>query len=190
MFQAALKSLHGFFSDTIQTLILAFAIFSIAYFFLIRPFQVSGESMYPTFKNKEFILTSLIGLRITPPRRGDVIVFQSPNNHERDFIKRIIGLPGEQVSVKNGKMFINGQVLDEHSYLDPSVQTHQGAFLAEGKVLSVPPGSYFVMGDNRTASSDSREWGYLTRKEVIGRVFLVYWPITKMRWVSNPLVTH
>src|SRR5438874_2285195 len=107
------KKIYTPLVDTIQTILLAASIFIVIYLFLFRPFQVSGESMYPTFKDREYILTSIIGLRLQPLKQGDVIVFQAPVNAEKDFIKRVIGVAGDRVKVQEGSVYINGQKLDE-----------------------------------------------------------------------------
>jgi signal peptidase I len=186
MFLSFIKGIGAFFIDTIQTILLAAAVFLVIYIFLFRPFQVSGESMYPTFKDKEYILTNLITLRFGDPKRGDVIVFKAPTDEKKDFIKRVMAEPGDTIEVQDGHVFVNGKQVDESAYLASSVYTGPGAFLQEGEVQHVPPGHYFVMGDNRPYSSDSREWGLLKRSEIIGKSFFVYWPINNFRVIKNP----
>lgn len=186
MFLAILSKIYSFFVDTIQTLLLAASIFLVIYVFLFRPFEVSGESMFPTFKNREYILTNLIGLRFAPPKKGDVIVFKAPTDREKDFIKRVIGTPGDTVALHDGFVFVNNQKLDESGYLREDVRTYGGSFMKESVDVFVPPGKYLVMGDNRPYSSDSREWGLLKREDVIGKSFYVYWPPINMRVVHNP----
>ena len=181
-----LRKIYFFFLDTMQTILLAASIFLVIYIFLFRPFQVSGESMFPTFKNKEYILTNLITLRFSNSKKGDVIVFKAPTDSEKDFIKRIIGIAGDSVLLKEGFVYVNGKKLDEHGYLGNDVRTYGGGFLQEDDPVIVPDGEYFVMGDNRPFSSDSREWGFLKQKDIIGKSFFVYWPINKMRLVKNP----
>src|SRR6266567_8049217 len=180
------RKVYFFTLDLMQTVLLAASIFLVIYIFLFRPFQVSGDSMYPTFKNGEYILTNLIALKTNGIERGDVIVFQAPPDHQKDFIKRVIGLPGETVLLKGGYVYINGKKLDESAYLSSDVKTYGGAFLKDNQPFTVPADNYFVMGDNRPFSSDSREWGLLTRSKVIGKSFFVYWPVTTMRLVHNP----
>src|SRR5437763_10474492 len=102
-----LKRIYAFTLDTMQTVLLAASIFLVIYIFLFRPFQVSGESMFPTFKNKEYILTNLIGLKFRDPKRGDVLVFHAPPDPEKDFIKRVMGLPGDSVYLKEGFVYVN-----------------------------------------------------------------------------------
>lgn len=141
--------------------------------------------MFPTFKNAEFILTNLITLRFNSPDRGDVIVFQAPTDHDKDYIKRVIGVAGDTVMVQGGYVFVNGEKLNESLYLSDEVRTLPGAFLREGQPVTVPAGDFIVMGDNRPHSSDSREWGFLKTNELIGKSFFVYWPPNQMRLVKN-----
>lgn len=145
--------------------------------------------MFPTFKNNEYVLTNLITLRFNEPKRGDVIVFRAPTDRNKDFIKRIIGLPGEKVSLHNGSVYINDHLMVETEYLPQELQTRGGRFLPEGGEIEIPPDSYIVMGDNRTSSSDSKDWGYLERKDIIGVVIFVYFPISNIRVIKNPLIT-
>lgn len=140
--------------------------------------------MYPNFYDGEYVLTNLISLRFENPKRGDVIVFVAPNEPEKDFIKRVIGIPQDMVSLKNGNVYINGQILNESSYLKSEVKTYGGSFLREGEIVTVPDGQYFVIGDNRPYSSDSREWGFLKKESIIGKSFFVYWPPNRMRLVN------
>lgn len=181
-----LKKIYSFVLDTMQTILLAASIFLVIYIFILRPFQVSGESMFPTFKNKEYILTNLIGLRFGPPHKGDVIVFKAPTDNEKDFIKRVIGGAGDTIQLKDGYVYVNGLLLDESAYLGSDVRTYGGSFLKDGETVTVPDGDYIVMGDNRMYSSDSREWGFLPNKDIIGISFYVYWPVNTMRVVKNP----
>lgn len=183
-----LKKAYFFTLDLLQTILLAASIFLVIYIFFFRPFQVSGESMFPTYENKEYILTNLIGLKFEKPKRGDVIVFKSPTDQDKDFIKRVIGTPGDSVSLSDGFVYVNGQKLDESKYLDKDVRTYGGSSIKDGESITVPESSYVVMGDNRPFSSDSREWGLLKEKDIIGKSFFVYWPAKNksVRLITNP----
>lgn len=179
------KKVYSILIDLVETLVIAAAIFVVIYAFLFRPFQVNGQSMFPNYHDGEYILTNLIGLKFGTPNRGEVIVFQSPIDKEKDFIKRIIGLPGDKVMLKGGSIFVNDIKIDESSYLPEDFQTYGGAFLSEGNSVTVPAKSFFVLGDNRNFSSDSREWGFVTQEKIIGKSFFVYWPIDRMRLVQQ-----
>lgn len=161
--------------DFIQTIVFALAIFMISYLFLFQPHQVRGHSMDSNFDDGEYLLTEKVTYRFNNPKRGDVIVFNAPVNRRDDYIKRVIALPGETVKVQNGKVYVNQKELPEE-YLDDGVRTNPGAFLTEGTEYKSKPDEYIVMGDNRDHSSDSRSWGAISRKDIIGRAWVSYWP--------------
>lgn len=142
--------------------------------------------MVPNFHSGEYVLTNLIALRLQDIKRDDVIVFKAPPDPEKDYIKRIIGLPGDSIAIKEGDVYLNGKRLDESKYLKSDVRTYPGAFLKDIEPVKVPADEYFVLGDNRTASSDSREWGFVKKTEIIGQSFFVYWPLNRMRLIKNP----
>lgn len=181
------KILHRIFifcADLIETAVIAMAIFVIVYFFLVQPHQVYGNSMVPTLQNGDYILTNKISYRFHLPQRGDIVVFKTHANPARDFIKRIIGLPGEKILVKNGKVFVNGKQLQE-SYLAPNTPTFSGSLLKEGKEFIIPPKKYFVLGDNRINSSDSRDFGPISQEDIIGKAWLRYWPIWRFSFIPS-----
>lgn len=178
------KKIYYLLFDMVQTLVIAGAIFVVIYAFLFRPYQVNGHSMDPTFQNGEYVLTNLIQKRYGTLNKGDVVVFNSPVDKEKDYIKRVIGVAGDRVRVDNGDVYVNGQRI-EQTFLPSNVRTNAGAFLGEGQEVVVPVGNYFVMGDNRNFSSDSREWGFVTKDEIIGKSFLVYWPLNRIRVVEH-----
>lgn len=181
-----LRKIYTYLIDTVQTLLLVFAVFLVIYVFLFRPFQVSGNSMYPNFFDREYVLTNIIGLKFSKPKLGDVIVFKAPPDMEKDYIKRVIGMPGDAVSIQNGEVYVNEKLLDQSQFLTKSVKTYGGSFLREGETVTVPPDSYIVMGDNRSGSSDSREWGFVPVKSIIGESFFIYWPLENIGTVKNP----
>ena len=141
--------------------------------------------MDPTFETGEYVLTNLIALRFEKLNRGDIVVFVAPPDKEKDYIKRIIGIPGDRVSISGGSLFLNGTKVDQSAFLDAGVRTNGGSFLGEGSEVVVPQDQYFVMGDNREFSSDSREWGFVTKNAIIGKSFIVYWPINHIRMVTH-----
>lgn len=179
-----LRKLYYILFDLIQTLVIAGAIFVVIYAFLFRPYQVNGLSMYPSFENGEYVLTNLITKRFGEFKKGDVIVFNSPVEEKKDFIKRIIATEGDTISLNKGSFYLNGQLLEE-DYLPSNYVTNGGSFLSEGAQIRVPEGQYFMAGDNRSNSSDSREWGFVTESEIIGKSFFVYWPLNRLRVVEH-----
>jgi signal peptidase I len=140
---------------------------------IVQPFIVDGPSMDPNFHNNEIIMVDKISYRFTQPQRGDVIVFQAPKTPGDDYIKRVIGTPGETVVITKGKVFVNGFLLEE-PYLSSGIITNTN----KGTVLSqtLGPNQYFVLGDNRGNSSDSRDWGILPSSNIIGHAWLSIFP--------------
>ena len=161
--------------DFIQTLVVFAAIGTAIYLFVAQPHKVSGSSMFPNFHDGDYIITDKITYRFSQPQLGDVVVFKNPRDESQDFIKRVIGKVGDRVKVESGKVYLNDTPLNE-SYLANDITTPPQAFLEEGKEVLVPADSYLVLGDNRPRSSDSREWGFISKQEIIGKVFLRYWP--------------
>lgn len=161
--------------DFIQSVVVIGAIFALIYWQIAQPHKVSGSSMIPTFTNGDYILTDKVTYKLSQPKRGDVVVLKNPRDESQDFIKRIVALPGEKIRVEDGHVFVSDRLMEE-DYLKPSIITRSGNFLHEGEEITVEGGHYFVFGDNRTASSDSRDWGPITKDEIVGRVFFRYWP--------------
>jgi len=180
-----LKSLWQFFLDFVETIVIALAIFVVVYRFLFQPHQVKGNSMVDNFHDGEYVLTDKISYRFNPPKAGDVVVFKAPKNEDYDYIKRIVGLPGDRVRIENGLVFVNGQLFDEHGYLDDTLHTRAGAFAQEGLEIMARNDEYFVLGDNRNHSSDSREWGLVPLTNIIGKAWVRYWPLNKFGVVKN-----
>jgi len=170
--------------DALEPVVLAFAIFMMVYLFLFQPHKVDGRSMYPNLQDKEYLLTDKISYRRGEPQRGDVIVFHAPPPYSSDFIKRIIGLPGEIITVEGGRVYINGSVLEE-LYLPGDFSTTEKAFLREGVPYRIPEDYYIVFGDNRDFSSDSREWGPISQKAIVGKATLRYWPPSQMGLIKH-----
>lgn len=161
--------------DFIQTLVVFAAIGTIIYLFIAQPHKVSGLSMFPNFHDGDYIITDKVTYKVSDPKRGDVVVFRNPRDESVDFIKRIMAAPGDTIRVEKSRVYVNDKLLEE-PYLKSDVPTDPNAFLKEGDEIIVPQGKYIVFGDNRTKSSDSREWGFITKDEIIGKVFLRYWP--------------
>ena len=183
--QSITTKLWLFFLDIAQTFLITGAVFFVVTYFFFRPFQVSGDSMYSNFKDKEYILTNLITLRFNTPDRGDVVVFKSPSDASKDFIKRIIGLPGDEIMLKEGEVFINSEKINE-PYLDEGIKTYGGIFIQDGERKIIPENNYFVLGDNRNDSSDSRTWGFVSKEDIKGISFFVYWPLSEVHVIKNP----
>ena len=146
-----------------------------SYLYKIRPFQVFGNSMAPSYKEQQFIMTNVLGKQETLSR-GDVLVFISPgSNSEIVFISRIIGLPNEKAVIKEGKVYVNDVALDETEYLDANVVTNSGTSLVEGIEQVIPVNNYLMLSDNRESSIDSREYGFVPRENLVSKIAYCYW---------------
>ncbi len=179
------KELLALVGDIVQVVVLSFAIFMVTYIFVFQPNKVRGSSMVPTFLDGDYLLTDKVTYRwVRQPEQGDIVVFQSPENQNYDFIKRIMALPGDNIMVEDGRVYVNDQPLEEN-YLPDSVTTRSGAFLKEGIAYRVPENSYIVFGDNRNGSSDSREWGPVVREKIVGRAWFRYLPLTRVGLVNH-----
>ena len=136
----------------------------------MQNYVVEGESMLPNVRPDDRVLINRLAYRLGDPQRGDVVVFHFPySSQNEDFIKRIIGLPGDTVTVEPGRLLVNGKVVPE-----PEITNIEGYSYGPQRV---PQGQYFVLGDNRPVSYDSHSWGFLPRKELYGRVMITYWPV-------------
>lgn len=179
VFTSLFKQLVTFFLDFLETIVVALSIFVVVYLFLFQPHEVKGSSMEPSFSNNEYILTDKISYRFSKPKRGEVIIFKSPKNPDVDFIKRIIGLPGEKIMIEKGRVFVNDEIISE-PYINPPTNLFPGSKLSEGEEIVIPVDNYFVLGDNRSHSSDSRDFGPINRDSIIGKAFIRYWPISAL----------
>lgn len=157
----------------IVALIIAFGIHQ----FLIAQFVVDGRSMDNTLHNGEHLIVDMIPYYFGPPKRGDIIVFHAPDG--ADWVKRVIGLPGDTVAVEDGKLILNGKVLPE-SFIRQPMDPYNNY-----PTIRVPAGKLFVMGDNRNISEDSRIIGPIPISSVIGRVDLVFWPFNKLQVIGT-----
>ena len=178
------KDFFYFVADLLKTGIIVFIIaFSLRYF-VVQPFIVDGESMMPNFINNEYLLAEKVSYLAGEPKRGDVVIFRYPGNPRVSYIKRVIALPHEKVSIKDNKVTVfneknpNGIILDESLYLPSNTLTLTPGNENEYE-KSTGENEYFVMGDNRQHSSDSREWGVLPKSNIIGRSWLTLLPVNK-----------
>ena len=186
--------------ELIETVILALLIF-LGLQFSIQNFRVEGLSMQPTLEEGQYVLVNkLVYLRLAPqdlsnllpfvnsdreevvfpfsaPSLGDVIIFHFPRDPNRDFVKRVIGVPGDVVEIKQGRVFLNGEEIDEPYITRPD----RGSMAPR----SIPANSFFVLGDNRRASNDSRDWGTVPAENIIGRAWVSYWPLDRLTTMAT-----
>jgi len=179
-----MKNTLSFIWEIFKVAVIALVIVVPIRYFIFQPFFVKGQSMEPNFENGDYLIVDEISYRFSEPQRGDIIVFKYPGNPAQRYIKRIIGLPGETVEVEDGKVIIikrgKSKILDESSYLPKSLKT-------PGEIkIKLDKDEYFVLGDNRLVSYDSRRWGPLPRKNIIGKVFIRILPFTALARVESP----
>ena len=171
------------FFDWVVVIAVALLVAFVVRTFVIAHFVVEGESMYSTLDTNDRVFVNKLSYRLHDPNRGDVVVLhQVTGASERDLIKRVVGLPGESVEVRNCTVLIDGRVLNE-PYLDPEVVTPTncgGDFVLDGVV---PNDHVFVMGDNRGGSQDSRVIGSISEDDLVGRAFVVFWPQSHWQWL-------
>jgi signal peptidase I len=167
-----------FLLETLQTVILAVVLYFIIDSVVARV-RVENISMEPTLQPGEFVLVNKIVYRFGEVRHGDIIVFHFPQNPTEDYIKRIIGVPGDTVVIKNQQVFINNQVIEENYTAAPP--DYNGRWV-------VPADSLFVLGDNRNQSSDSHSWGFVPMKLVVGKAEVIYWPFNEVKSLNQPFV--
>jgi len=181
-----LKKILSILFDTVKLAVLALVIVFPIRYFIFQPFIVNGNSMRPNFKHKDYLLIDEISFRFNEPERGEVVVFKAPQNPSTNYIKRIIGLPNEVIEISDGRIFIsypNGvkQALDESKYLPDGLAT-------SGQItVDLGQDEYFVLGDNRLFSSDSRVWGVLPRQNIVGKVFFRALPINNLAFIESPI---
>lgn len=168
------------FLEIFQTLIMA-----LIFYFLIDSFfprvRVENISMEPTLLPNELLLVNKLSYRLGEPHHGDVIVFHYPGNPSEDYIKRLIGLPGDDIRIEDGRVFINNQPIDEPYISAPPA--YKGTW-------KIPEDSFFVLGDNRNQSSDSHSWGFVPRENIVGKALIIYWPLDKVKTLYHPLVVN
>jgi signal peptidase I len=163
--------------ETIETIVLAVVLF-LAINFISARIRVDGSSMEPNFHNGDYVIVNRVAYQTGEIERGDVVVFPYPQNEEVDYIKRVVGLPGDQVAIYGGVVYLNGEAVPETYVMEP-----WSFDLAE---QTVPEGSVFVLGDNRNNSEDSRSWGFLSIDKIIGKAVFRYWPFDTMGVVYHP----
>lgn len=181
--------------EWIESIIVAFLLAMVVRAFVVQAFKIPTGSMRPTLIEGDLILVNkfiygakvpFTDLRLPKARglkRGDVIVFIYPEDPKKDFIKRLIGLPGETIEIKNGAIYVDGQPLLDPFY-SQRYYYNRGNFTQEETKATVPNDSYFVLGDNSASSQDSRYWGFVPAKNILGKAILIYWPLNRIRVIK------
>jgi signal peptidase I len=181
-----------------ESILIAVAIGLFIQTFFIQAFKIPSGSMIPSFNIGDRIFVNkflysaripFVNIRLPVPtmkelKRGEVIVFVSPEDPKKDFVKRLIAFGGERVEISNGKIYVNGEVIDEPVSIHSVNYQNAGDYGREGVPVTVPEGCYFVLGDNSGSSRDSRYWGFVPKKNLIGKVVFIYWPLYRMKAIK------
>jgi len=180
------KSTLHYLRETVETIVIAFVLAFLVRSFVVQAFWIPSGSMEPTLHVGDRILAYKLFYGIENVKRGDVIVFKYPLNPRKDFVKRVIGLPGDEIEIKDKKVYVNGKLLME-SYVIHEDLRERGFPRDEYGPVQVPDNSLFVLGDNRDTSDDSRYWGFVPAENIIARAFLVYWPPWRVKIIKRPV---
>ena len=167
--------------EWVEPIVIAIVLALIIRTFVVQAFKIPTGSMRPTLIEGDRILVSKFIYKFKEPKRGDVIVFISPEDKKKDFIKRLVGLPNENIQISNGAILVNNNPVGESSVLKKQHYYNRGDFGAEGQSVTVPNDAYYVLGDNSISSRDSRYWGFMPKKYLLGKAFLIYWHLNRMR---------
>lgn len=179
------KKIIDFVMDILETVVFIGSLFIVLYLFILTPNQIKGTSMEPDFHTGDYILTSRVTYKMRRPERGDIIVFRAPKNPDIEYIKRVIGLPGDSILITNTNIYVNKILITEPYIADKTNLWEQG-FIKDNVPFNVPDDELFVMGDNRPRSSDSREFGPIPTSSIIGQVFYRYFPANVVGKIQNP----
>lgn len=175
-----LRKYFDYIFELIKVVLVSLVIIIPIRYFLIQPFYVKGASMEPNFFDHEYLIIDEISYRFNDPKRGDIIVFRYPRNPQEYFIKRIIGLPGEKIQIKGSDVYMHGsngrEYVLEEGYLKPETKT----FSLTEDVIELGDDEYFVLGDNRTSSKDSRSFGAVNKSFIVGKVMIRGWPLDRV----------
>jgi len=177
------EKMRYFMKEWVEPVIIALVLAMIIRTFIVQAFKIPTGSMHPTLIEGDRILVNKFIYKFRKPKRGDVIVFIAPVDKKKDFIKRLVGLPGENLEISNGTVLINDKAVGKDSVIRERYYYNRGEFGKSGEVVRIPQDAYFVLGDNSISSRDSRYWGFLPKKYLIGKAFLIYWPPTRMRLI-------
>ena len=170
--------------DFFEIVFIVVTVFIVVYVFVGQLLEVTGESMLPNFEDKEQIIAEKVSIKFKDLERGEVVIFRHPEQRDKLLIKRVVGLPGESFQINDGYVYINEEKLSE-SYVKEKGDTSGGKVIQEKVVYEIEADSYLFLGDNREKSTDSRDWGAVSKDLIVGRGVLVYYPIEKIRFINR-----
>jgi signal peptidase I len=179
-----------------ESIIIALILALVIRTFVVQAFKIPSGSMIPTFEvgDRIFVNKFVYGARlpftdirlpaVRQPERGDIVVFLSPELPRKDFVKRLVAKGGEKVLIKNGNVYINGEIVRTPKSISVNQYYNRGDYGREGESVTVPDDCYFMLGDNSANSRDSRYWGFVPKKNIIGKAICIYWPLGRMRLIK------
>ena len=175
--------LHYFLKEWVEPIVFAIILALIIRAFFVQAFKIPTGSMLPTLIENDRVLVNKFLYRFKEPERGDIVVFRYPVDGKRDFIKRLVALPGEEINIRDGKVWIDGKVTEEDSILRRFYYYNREDwdYGKDNQVVRIPDDAYFVLGDNSAQSSDSRNWGFVPKRNMVGKAFMIYWPPKRIR---------
>lgn len=164
-----------------ESIVIAFVLAMIIRTFVVQAFKIPSGSMIPTFIEGDRILVNKYIYKFKEPKIGDIVVFRYPEDKKKDFVKRLIAKGSEVVEIKDGEIFINDKLVMEPSVIRDIYYYNRGDYGMTGQKINVPPDSYYVLGDNSASSRDSRYWGFVPKKNLLGKAFFIYWPLNRIK---------
>ena len=178
-------------AELVEVAVLALALYLVITF-AVQTVHVLGLSMFPTLDNNDYLIATKIDYRFRDPQRGDIIIMRDPYDSSKDFIKRVIALPGDRLLIDRGKVYVNGRLLNEPYIRQDEPWSNNSDWptanvpgCTPGQACTLPPHQYFVMGDNRNASSDSRIFGWIARDRIEAHAWMRIWPLTAIGFVDH-----
>ena len=182
--------------EWIESILIAVILALLIRAFIVQAFKIPSGSMIPTFNigDRIFVNKFIYGAKVPftnfrlpavrAPKRGDIIVFISPEDSKKDFVKRLIATGGQTVEIRDGKVYIDGRAVNEPSSIRSVYYYNAGDYGKEGQVITVPKDSYYALGDNSASSRDSRYWAFVPKNNLLGKVICIYWPLHRMKIIK------
>jgi len=167
--------------EWVESLLIALVLALLIRTFVVQAFKIPTGSMKPTLLEGDRLLVNKFLYRFKEPERGDIVVFKFPQNRKKDFIKRLIAKGGETVEIAHGDIYIDGELVEEPFIIRSINYINKEPYGGINRRIEVPEGYFYVLGDNSGSSKDSRYWGFMPKKNVVGKAFFVYWPLTRLR---------
>jgi len=167
-----------------ESIIIAFILAMIIRIFVVQAFKIPSGSMRPTFLEGDRILVSKFIYKFKEPLIGDIVVFRYPEDPKKDFVKRFIAKGNETIEIKDGDVYVNDKLITDPYVIKEIFYYNRGDYGEIGQKVKVPPDSYYVLGDNSGSSRDSRYWGFVPKKNLLGKAFFIYWPPNRIKYIK------